>query len=73
MMFETMLANMRETTSMVLSHVEVRQSDDDGAAQKSTNAGEAQRQAVNRKGLETPFAPASGRKFKHCCGALCDL
>ena len=24
MMFETMLANMRETTSMVLSHVEVR-------------------------------------------------
>ena len=49
MMFETMLANMRETTSMVLSHVEVRQSDDDDAAQKSTNVPEVKRRAANRK------------------------
>nr|AAV31620.1 predicted preprotein translocase subunit SecA [uncultured alpha proteobacterium EBAC2C11] len=71
MMFETMLANMRETTSMVLSHVEVRQSDDDGAAQKSTNAMEAQRRTTNRKvSRNAPCPCASGKKFKHCCGAL---
>ena len=71
MMFETMLANMRETTSMVLSHVEVRQSDDDGAAQKSTNAIETQKRAANRKvSRNAPCPCASGKKFKHCCGAL---
>ena len=71
MMFETMLANMRETTSMVLSHVEVRQSDDDGAAQKSTNAIETQRRTINRKvSRNAPCPCASGKKFKHCCGAL---
>ena len=71
MMFETMLANMRETTSMVLSHVEVRQSDDDGAAQKSTNVPEAKRRAANRKvSRNAPCPCASGKKFKHCCGAL---
>ena len=31
LLFETMLANMRETTSMVLSHVEIRQPDEQGA------------------------------------------
>ena len=71
MMFETMLANMRETTSMVLSHVEVRQSDDDGAAQKSKNAIETQKRATNRKvSRNAPCPCASGKKFKHCCGAL---
>ena len=71
MMFETMLANMRETTSMVLSHVEVRQSDDDGAAQKSANVPDTKRPAANRKvSRNAPCPCASGKKFKHCCGAL---
>jgi len=71
MMFETMLANMRETTSMVLSHVEVRQSDDDGAAQKSADLPEANRPAANRKvSRNAPCPCGSGKKFKHCCGAL---
>ena len=71
MMFETMLANMRETTSMVLSHVEVRQNDDDGAAQKSADVPEANRPAANRKvPRNAPCPCGSGKKFKHCCGAL---
>ncbi|MDC0062526.1 preprotein translocase subunit SecA [Candidatus Puniceispirillum sp.] len=71
MMFETMLANMRETTSMVLSHVEVRQNDDDGAVQKSADGPEANRPAANRKvSRNAPCPCGSGKKFKHCCGAL---
>ena len=71
MMFETMLANMRETTSMVLSHVEVRHNDDDGAAQKSVDAPKANRPAANRKvSRNAPCPCGSSKKFKHCCGAL---
>ncbi len=71
MMFETMLANMRETTSMVLSHVEIRQSDDDGIAQKSADGSEVNRPAGSRKvSRNAPCPCGSGKKFKHCCGAL---
>ena len=71
MMFETMLANMRETTSMALSHVEVRQSDDVGAAQKSADVPEVNRPAASRKvSRNAPCPCGSGKKFKHCCGAL---
>ena len=71
MMFETMLANMRETTSMVLSHVEVRQNDDNGAAQKSADVPAANRPAANRKVSRNAPCPCdSGKKFKHCCGAI---
>ena len=62
LMFETMLADMRETTSMVLSHVEIRQPDEDGApAEASANA------KVSRN---APCPCGSGKKFKHCHGAL---
>ena len=71
MMFETMLANMRETTSMVLSHVEVRPSDDDGTAQGSADATKPSRAVANRKvPRNAPCPCGSGKKFKHCCGAL---
>ncbi len=71
MMFETMLANMRETTSMALSHVEVRQSDDDGAVKKATDVPQTKRPAANRKvPRNSPCPCGSGKKFKHCCGAL---
>ena len=71
MMFEMMLANMRETTSMVLSHVEIRQSDDDGIEQKSADVLEANRPAGSRKvSRNAPCPCGSGKKFKHCCGAL---
>ncbi len=76
MMFETMLANMRETTSMVLSHVEVRQSNDDDEAQPVTDVVAAKKLGASRAptnqkvSRNAPCPCGSGRKFKHCCGAL---
>jgi preprotein translocase subunit SecA len=71
MMFETMLANMRETTSMVLSHVEVRQSDEDDVVQHSAGAPATNKPAANQKvSRNAPCPCGSGKKFKHCCGAL---
>ncbi len=70
LMFELMLENMRETTTMVLSHVELRQSaeaaDEDGAAETGP--------AVAEPGQKVPRNAAcpcgSGKKYKHCHGKL---
>ena len=66
LMFETMLANMRETTSMVLSHVEIRQPDEDGAPP----AAPAEASATAKVSRNAPCPCGSGKKFKHCHGAL---
>ncbi|MDC6457716.1 preprotein translocase subunit SecA [Alphaproteobacteria bacterium] len=66
LMFETMLANMRETTSMVLSHVEIRQPDEDGAPP----AAPAEASANAKVARNAPCPCGSGKKFKHCHGAL---
>ena len=66
LMFETMLANMRETTSMVLSHVEIRQPDEDGAPL----AAPAEASANAKVSRNAPCPCGSGKKFKHCHGAL---
>ena len=66
LMFETMLANMRETTSMVLSHVEIRQPDEDGAPP----AAPAEASANAKVSRNAPCPCGSGKKFKHCHGAL---
>ena len=66
LMFETMLANMRETTSMVLSHVEIRQPDEDGAPP----AAAAEASANAKVSRNAPCPCGSGKKFKHCHGAL---
>ncbi|MDA7586324.1 preprotein translocase subunit SecA [Alphaproteobacteria bacterium] len=66
LMFETMLADMRETTSMVLSHVEIRQPDEDGAPP----AAPAEASANAKVSRNTPCPCGSGKKFKHCHGAL---
>jgi preprotein translocase subunit SecA len=71
MMFEMMLANMRETTSMALSHVEVRQSDDGGGTQQAAGAPVANKAGTNQKiSRNAPCPCGSGKKFKHCCGAF---
>ncbi len=70
LMFEVMLANMRETTTMVLSHVELRQSaeaaDDEGTAETVP--------ALAESGQKVPRNAAcpcgSGKKYKHCHGTL---
>ncbi len=66
LMFETMLANMRETTSMALSHVEIRQPDEEGAP-PATSADSSANAKVSRN---APCPCGSGKKFKHCHGAL---
>ena len=67
MMFEMMLANMRETTSMALSHVEVRQSDEDGETQQPAVTKPGVKQKISRN---APCPCGSGKKYKHCCGGL---
>ena len=66
LMFETMLANMRETTSMVLSHVEIRQPDEQG--QPPSAAADLSANAKVSRNAACPCG--SGKKFKHCHGAL---
>ena len=72
-MFEGLLAGLRETVTMVLSHVEVRQPEPEpGAAEQ---ASEAQRQPAampaNRKvSRNEPCPCGSGKKYKHCHGKL---
>ena len=66
LMFETMLANMRETTSMVLSHVEIRQPNEQDEP-PAASAGLSSKAKVSRN---APCPCGSGKKFKHCCGAL---
>ncbi|MDA8716620.1 preprotein translocase subunit SecA [Alphaproteobacteria bacterium] len=66
LMFETMLANMRETTSMVLSHVEIRQPDEQG----ESPAASAVSSANAKVSRNAPCPCGSGKKFKHCHGAL---
>ena len=68
MMFESMLANMRETTTMVLSHVELRsESADDGQAKSDSPATPPPPQKVTRN---APCPCGSGKKYKHCHGAI---
>ncbi len=68
LMFESMLASLRETTSMVLAHVELRAetADDSNAAAAKTAAG-APPQKVTRN---APCPCGSGKKYKHCHGAI---
>ena len=65
-MFEAMLTNMRQTVTMALSHVELRQPDEDPVppevAPTATTAGKVPRNA--------PCPCGSGKKYKHCCGKI---
>ena len=68
LMFESMLASMRETTSMVLSHVELRtesRDHDQTASDRSAPTRPPQKVARN-----APCPCGSGKKYKHCCGAI---
>jgi preprotein translocase subunit SecA len=66
LMFETMLGNMRETTSMVLSHVEMRQPDEQGESPAALEDSPAN----SKVSRNAPCPCGSGKKFKHCHGAL---
>ena len=63
-MFEGLLAGLRETVTMVLSHVEVRQPEPEQAP-------EAAAPQPNRKvSRNEPCPCGSGKKYKHCHGKL---
>ena len=75
-MFESLLAGLRETVTMVLAHVEVRQPEP--AAEGPTGeagpspapaaaAGSAPRRKVSRN---EPCPCGSGKKYKHCHGRI---
>ncbi|MEK9719071.1 MAG: SEC-C metal-binding domain-containing protein, partial [Candidatus Puniceispirillum sp.] len=69
MMFETMLATMRETTSMVLAHVELRQ-EQDAAAEDATGPAPQTADGGQKVPRNAPCPCGSGKKYKHCHGAL---
>ena len=79
-MFESLLAGLRETTTMVLSHVEVRQPEAEasavqgggqGAAQGGDEATKPAAAASQRKvSRNEPCPCGSGKKYKHCHGKL---
>jgi len=68
-MFEQLLGGLREMTSMVLAHVEIRQPE---AAEEPARPQSAAPAAMpNRKvSRNEPCPCGSGRKYKHCHGKL---
>ena len=69
MMFEQLLAGLRETTTMVLAHVELRPPESEEAAPAASAPKSIP--TPNRKiSRNVPCPCGSGRKYKHCCGKL---
>ena len=75
-MFEDMLEKMRRMVTLALSHVEVRSPEEQEAAAKQA---EAQRRAAEKVNVATASQKigrndacpcGSGKKYKHCHGAL---
>ena len=73
-MFEQLLSGLRETTTMVLAHVELRQPDEQDATPQSEPVGNASSsQAAMPSGKVARNAPCpcgSGKKYKHCHGKI---
>ncbi|MEC8538493.1 MAG: preprotein translocase subunit SecA, partial [Pseudomonadota bacterium] len=68
-MFEALLAGLRETVTMVLSHVEIRQPE--APAESEAPAAAAPRPMPQRKvSRNEPCPCGSGKKYKHCHGRL---
>jgi len=67
-MFEALLAGLRETVTMVLSHVEVRQPEPEAEAAADMPAPRAMPQ--RKVSRNEPCPCGSGKKYKHCHGRL---
>ncbi len=69
MMFEQLLGGLRETTTMVLAHVELRPPEKEEATREAP--AQKRMSTPNRKiARNEPCPCGSGRKYKHCCGKL---
>ena len=70
-MFEALLAGLRETVTMVLAHVEIRQQETEAPGEAgpadATPAAAAPRRKVSRN---EPCPCGSGKKYKHCHGRI---
>ena len=69
MMFEQLLAGLRETTTMVLAHVELRPPES-AEATPATGASKTVPTTNRKISRNEPCPCGSGRKYKHCCGRL---
>ncbi len=69
MMFEQLLAGLRETTTMVLAHVELRPPESEEAA-PATNAPKTTPTPNRKISRNEPCPCGSGRKYKHCHGKI---
>ena len=67
-MFEAMLTTMRQTVTMALSHVELRQSDEEPVSSKSSPAVAAA--PAGKVPRNAPCPCGSGKKYKHCHGKM---
>jgi preprotein translocase subunit SecA len=67
-----MLASLRETTSMVLAHVELRTetADDSNATAAKPAANPAAAAPPQKVTRNAPCPCGSGKKYKHCHGAI---
>ncbi|MGB1545152.1 MAG: preprotein translocase subunit SecA [Candidatus Puniceispirillaceae bacterium] len=65
-MFEAMLTTMRQTVTMALSHVELREQDEDLASSKAAPAAAS----IGKVPRNAPCPCGSGKKYKHCHGKI---
>ena len=65
-MFETMLTTMRQTVTMALSHVELRQSDEEQSHSEAASTAVP----VGKVPRNAPCPCGSGKKYKHCHGKI---
>ena len=69
-MFEDMLERLRRTVTLALSHVEVRQPEAEPAAKPAARPAAKPAAQLTKVGRNEPCPCGSGKKFKHCHGAL---
>ena len=65
-MFEAMLTTMRQTVTMALSHVELREPDEELASPKAAPAAAP----TGKVPRNAPCPCGSGKKYKHCHGKI---
>jgi preprotein translocase subunit SecA len=70
-MFEALLAGLRETVTMVLAHVEIRQQEPDAPAEAApADAAPAAAEPRRKVSRNEPCPCGSGKKYKHCHGRI---
>ena len=69
-MFESLLAGLRETVTMVLSHVEIRQPEAPAEAEAAAPAAAPRPMPQRKVSRNEPCPCGSGKKYKHCHGRL---